>query len=491
MASLLLATLLSTPATAAIPDFYWENQIKLSRGAGAYPQAVSTSGRVVVLWQESVATDGGGTSWLSLTSYIPGGPAERRDRFAGPFTYSGDAPVLFSAAADGNGTMMVAATSGERSISLYTSKDGGLSFSEPTVIQTDEPGVAPRIFSKTGGGWYLFITRSQTFTRRQTGAETPTTYESLSIFYSKSENGTAWTPFGPFVGGEVGLDPNFLPTAASLDGTDVVAFQTLSGGDRPSYQLYSMLSKDGGTTWSEPVRVTDFMDPVYREKQAAADFDNQRPHLARVGTSLWLTWERRLLSGVTQVYVARLNQDGTANPGSVERVTLGQGNCSEPRLFTLINGGGEEPSVSWFDNRRGNNRVYIAFRSGSLWTERDITGTSKGESTFGRAVHTSRGLYAFWQSGQGTSSTVTGLVPDTSVQPPQVSAVDFVAGAPSIRSRASVRWNAPDDSSGILGFSYLWSRDPEAAPPLSMMALETSVLPTAASARQPGRFWKR
>ncbi len=475
IASLVLATLLSTPATAAIPDFYWENQVRLSKGTGAYPQAVSTSGRVVALWQESVSSDDGGTSWLSLTSYIPGGPAERRDRFAGPFTYSGDAPVLFSAAADGNGTMMVAVSSGERSISLYSSKDGGLSFSEPIVIQTDEPGVAPRIFSKTGGGWYLFITRSQTFTRRQTGAETPTTYESLSIFYSRSENGTAWTPFGPFVGGEVGLDPNFLPAAASLDGTDVVVFQTLSGGDRPSYQLYSMLSKDGGTTWSEPVRVTDFLDPVYREKQAAADFDNQRPHLARIGSSLWLTWERRLLSGVTQVYIAKLNQGGAADPGSVERITLGQGNCSEPRLFTLINGGSEEPSVSWFDNRRGNSRVYVAFRSGSLWTERELTGASKGDSTFGRAVHTNRGLYAFWQSGQGAGSTVTGLVPDTSVQPPQASAVDFVAGAPSIRSRANVRWNVPDDSSGILGFSYLWSRDPEAVPPLSMMALETQL----------------
>jgi len=228
------ATLLSTTATAAAPDFYWENPTRLSRGVAAYPQALSTAGKVVVIWQENVAADDGGSSWLSLTSYIPGGPAERRDRFAGPFTYSGAAPVLFSAAADGNGTMMLAVSSGERSISLYGSKDGGLSFAQPTIIETDEPGVAPRIFSRTGGGWYLFITRSQTFTRRQAGAETATTYESLSIFYARSEDGTVWTSFEPFVGGEVGLDPNFLPTAESVAGTDVVVFQTLSGGDRPS-----------------------------------------------------------------------------------------------------------------------------------------------------------------------------------------------------------------------------------------------------------------
>jgi len=478
-----LAMLLSPRATAAPPDFYWESPTRLSRGIGAYPQAIKTSGRVVVIWQENIASGTSGTAWLSLASYGPEG-VERRDRFAGPFRYEaiGDpakgeqslsAPVLFSASDDGNGKMLVSVSTGERAVAIHESNDGGLSFLPLTTINLDAPVVSPRVFSKASGGWYLFVTRSQAFTRTQAAGGTPVTYESLSIFYSRSENGKTWTPFVPFVGGDIGLDPNFLPSAASTGQSDVVVFQTLSGGDRPSFQLYSMSSKDGGATWSAPRRVTDFPDPVYRDRLNPNDFDNQRPHVARIGSSLWLTWERRLLAGPAQIYAARLDEDGIVAPGSPERVTLGQGNCSEPRLYTIGEGADAEPAVAWFDDRRGSNRVFTAFRSGSLWTERDISGRARGDGAFGRAVYTQRGLYAFWQTGAGASSSVIGLVPDTTARAPAASALDFTPGSPSRRSRASVKWSVPDDSSGILGFSYLWSRNPSAEPPETVMALET------------------
>jgi hypothetical protein len=466
LAALCSALLVSVPVTAAPPDFYWESPTRLSTGVGAYPQAISTAGRVVVMWQENVPSVDGGSAWLSLASYGTDG-VQRRDRFAGPLPYNGDAPVLFSAAADGNGTMVVAATSGERSVSLYESRNGGLDFAPPTVIQMTEPGVAPRIFTKTGGGWYLFVTRQQTFSRPQADGGRAE-YQSLSIFYARSENGTAWTTFAPFVGGEVGLDPNFLPSAASINGTDVVVFQSLTGGARPSYQLFSVWTTDGGATWSAPHRITDFLDPVRRDRTSAGDFDNQRPHLAQVGGSLWMAWERRVLSGPAQIYAARLDASGAVVPDSVERVTLGQGSCSEPRLLDA-NG---EPAVAWFDDRKGGSRVYIAFRSGTLWNEQDLSGKSRGDATFGRAIYTARGLYAFWQTGRGTTSSVLAMIPDTSVQSPVPVAIDFEAGAPTRRSRASIRWKSPDDSSGILGFSYLWSRDAAAEPPHRVGALE-------------------
>ncbi|MBU1081058.1 MAG: SpoIIE family protein phosphatase [Spirochaetes bacterium] len=482
VAAVVAASALSTTARAAPPDFYWEAPVKLSRGVGAYPQALRTSGRVVAIWQENVVAAGRGTAWLSLASYGEEGVA-RRDRFAGPFSYEpiGDrakgeqslsAPTLFSAADDGNGTMLVAASSGERTVAVYKSLDAGRTFSPLTSLEFAAPVVAPRVFSKASGGWHLFVTRSQVFTKAQAGGAA-TTYESLSIFYSCSDDGKTWTELAPFVGGEIGLDPNFLPSAASLPGSDVVVFQTLSAGDRPSYQLYSMATRDGGATWSAPRRVTDFIDPVQRDATDPNAFDNQRCHLARVGDELWLTWERRLLSGTTQVYAARLDADGALVPGSPERVTLGQGNCSEPRLYAIGDGRSLEPAVAWFDDRRGASRVFTAFRSGQLWTERDLSGRSRGDGAFGRAVYTPRGLYAFWQTGSGAASSVIGLVPDTSVREPALSAVDFVPGAPTRRGRAGFRWTVPEDSSGILGFSYLWSRDPAAEPPESVMALET------------------
>jgi len=483
VAALALALVLSPRVTAAPADFYWETPARLSRGVGAYPQAIKSAGRVVAIWQENVPAGNTGTAWLSLASYGPEG-AVRLDRFAGPFRYEaiGDsakgeqnlsAPVLFSADDDSNGKMLVSASSGERSVSVYESDDGGLSFKPLTTITFEVPVVAPRVYSKASGGWYLFVTRSQVFTRAQPGAATPVTYESLSVFYTHSEDGKTWAPLAPFVSGEIGLDPNFLPSAASTDGTDVVVFQTLSGGERPSFQLYSMASRDGGTTWTAPRRFTDFPDPVHRDRPNPNDFDNQRPNIARIGDTLWVTWERRLLSGTTQIYAARIDENGAVVAGSPERITLGQGNCSEPRLYSIDDGRTTEPAVAWFDDRRGNNRVFTAYRSGSLWTERDISGRAGGAGTFGRAIYTQRGLYAFWQSGGGTASSVIGLVPDTTARAPVPAAVDFTAGAASRRNRASVRWNVPEDSSGILGFSYLWSRDPLAEPMESVMALET------------------
>lgn len=482
-AALALALVLSPRVVAAPADFYWEAPSRLSRGTGAYPQAIKSAGRVVVIWQENIPAGNTGTAWLSLASFGPEGTV-RRDRFAGPFRYEaiGDnakgeqnlsAPVLFSADDDGNGKMIVAVSSGERSVAIYQSFDGGLSIKPLNTIPFETPVVAPRIYSKSSGGWYLFVTRSQTFTRAQPGTAAPVTYDSLSIFYTHSEDGISWTPLAPFVSGEIGLDPNFLPSAASANGSDVVMFQTLSGGERPSFQLYSMSSKDGGATWSEPRRFTDFPDPVHRDRLNPNEFDNQRPNIARIGSTLWVTWERRLLSGTTQIYAARMDEDGTLVVGSPERITLGQGNCSEPRLYIIDDGKTVEPGVTWFDDRRGSNRVFTAYRSGSLWTERDISGRTGGISTFGRAMYTQRGLYAFWQSGGGSASSVIGLVPDTTARAPVATAVDFTAGSASRRSRASVRWNVPEDSSGILGFSYLWSRDPASEPLESVMALET------------------
>ncbi|MDX9898802.1 MAG: SpoIIE family protein phosphatase [Spirochaetia bacterium] len=477
--------LLSPSVGATLPDFYWETPARLSRGIGAYPQAIMTAGRVVVVWQENVPSDGGGNAWLSLASYGPEG-VQRRERLAGPFWYQaiGDkakgeqnlsAPSLFSVDDDGNGTMLIAASSGVKEVSIYESKDGGLTITALSTIKFEDSVVAPRVFSKASGGWYLFMTKSQSFTRPQAGTDSTASYESLSIFYTRSEDGRNWAPLLPFVGGQLGLDPNFLPSAASLGGSDVIVFQTLSGGARPSYQLYTTTSQDGGVSWSEPIRVTDFIDPVHRDRENLLDFDNQRPHLRRIGDTLWVAWERRLLSGSAQIYAARLDANGRVRPDSVERVTLGQGNCSEPKLYDVQDSSqNPEPAVAWFDDRRGNSRVFTAFRSGNLWTERDLSGRSRGDGAFGRAIHTEQGLYAFWQTGSGSGSSVLAMIPDTSVTPPSVRGLDFSPDQPSKRNRANVRWSLPDDSSGILGFSYLWSRDPKAEPIKSVMALETT-----------------
>jgi serine phosphatase RsbU (regulator of sigma subunit) len=449
----LVVMLVTSPKVPAIPDFYWESPARLSTGVGAYPQAVSAGGRVVAIWQDIVGSSDGGNAWLSLATYL-GDELVKRNRVIGPIAYRGDPPVLYSVAASQDGRMAIAVSSDTLTISIYQSSDGGLSFEAPVLIQMIEPGVAPRIFPRSGGGWHLFVTQ---------GAS-----DMLSIYHSLSTDGQTWTAFRPFVPTDSGLSLNFLPSAVSINGADMVVFQSLSGGDRPTFQLFSVSTRDGGNTWTAPRRLTDFLDPVLRDRRSADEFDNQRPFLASIGGRIWITWERRPVNGLSQAYVAELDSNGTAVPTSVERVSLGQGTCFEPRM---INADGE-PALIWYDNRRGGEQVYIAFRDGLLWREMDLSGRTRGDGTFGRAIYVNSGLYAFWQIGKGTAGVVYGLIPDTSVTTPTLVAVDFDPGAAARRDRATLRWNVPPDSSGILGFSYLWSRDPAAEPPDQVMILE-------------------
>lgn len=480
--SLLFTTSRFSRLAAAVPDLYWESPIRLSRGIGAYPQAIKTKNRISAIWQELSPDNGGGAVYLSMASFGPEGMT-RKDRFAGPFRYEavGDkakgegslnAPVLFSAAYNEN-KAIIAISSGEENINLYESSDGGASFSASKILKTDGPTVAPRVFAKGGGGWYLFVTRSQVFSRSPAGGGAAVSYESLSLFYTSSDNGVDWEPFKPFVSGEVGLDPNFLPSATFLGNRDYVVFQSLTGGERPSYQIFSMYSDDKGKSWSNPRLISDFSDPI-NKTSPYNNFDNQRPHLKVIGTKLMLAWERSLRTGKTQIYSAELDKNAGPIEASIERVSIGQGNSFEPRIFSIDNSADAEAGIVWFDDRRGSNRIFVAFKSGALWSEKEISGSGKIEASFGRAMYMDKGLYAFWQSGSGSSSSVNALIPDSSVSPPKLSAVDFKPGEASRRNKIQVSWQVPEDSSGIMGFSWLWSQDPNAVPAESIIALETT-----------------
>jgi hypothetical protein len=176
-----------------------------------------------------------------------------------------------------------------------------------------------------------------------------------------------------------------------------------------------------------------------------------------------------------------MNSDGRVVAGSVERVSLGQGACSEPRLFDVDG----IPGLTWFDDRSGTTRVYLSIKDGFLWRERDLSVRTRGEAAFGRAVYRDGSVWAFWQLGREASTQVIGMAPDISVRRPVLSAADFREGVAAARDRASFSWTVPQDSSGISGFSYLWSRSPDAEPPLSVMVLE-NVTRSAQNADEDG-----
>lgn len=469
-----LAILLAAgaPGRAQAQDYYWENPRVLSDPSARYPVALEVPGGIAVVWQESRSTgSGSGEAFLSLALLRDGQQEVLRKRFAGPYPFRGDEPVLLSAASSPAGELAVAVLSSDREATVLVSRDGGLTFPISAVVVSDLTITAPRIFPRAAGGWYLFTAR---------GRE-----DSLTIYYARTEDGRTWTNFAPFVNGGDTLPLSFLPSAASARGSDVVVFQALSGGERPTFQLYSKFSDDGGLTWSRAVQVTSFEEPTSVARRNPEAFENQRAHIAFIGGKLSVVWERRQGGAGAQVYYAELDNQGTYLPGTAERVTLGAGAAGEPRLIDAEGRAG----IVWFDNRRGRNRVYLAFRDGLLWRERDISGSNQGEATFGRSVYRNGRIWGFWQAQPSSGSPrIIALEPDTTIATPTAAAADFTAGRRARKDSAAVRWTAPEDSSGIAGYSYTWGRDADAVPPPTLSALET-VNRASFSADQDGSWW--
>ncbi|MBN1241575.1 MAG: SpoIIE family protein phosphatase [Spirochaetales bacterium] len=473
---------LAGSGSAAVPDQYWELARVLVQRQASFPTVLESGDEALILWQESRATESGGEAWISLERHARGGAVTASlARFAGPFRWNGTEPVLYSAAASGT-TVVVAGTALENEVTVWRSSDSGTSFDAPSSVRSAWPVVAPRLFARADGGWLLFATAGGSSAEANGDVALPGTTaeagvpegdardivsQSLRLVMARSDDGVTWTEFTPFVDQTDGLLLSFLPSAASVPGSglDVVAFQSLVAGDRPTFQIFTKTSADGGLSWSRAVRITDFEEPVPQARRDPASFDNQRAHLAAIGGRLSLVWERRPLSGQTQAYYAELDGSGEYLGGSAERVTLGQGSVGEPRLVEL----GGEAAVIWYDDRRGDNRVHLASRSGLDWRDRDISGAYPGAIARGAAV--GGRLWATWQT-ESESPRVVVLEPDTRALPPNPSGVDFTSGVPSRRESVSVRWSAPADPSGIEGYAWSWSQDPSALPPETVMAIE-------------------
>ncbi|MDR0553663.1 MAG: SpoIIE family protein phosphatase [Treponema sp.] len=432
----------------ALSDFYWEEPGIFS-SPGGFPVSAYNDRIAVTAWQESDTAGPGGEGGrirVSLAVKTPGESWRVRPAVAGPYTYAGSEPALLSIAVDSRGRILIAAAASTTRTELLISEDRGESFRIVTLLGGSESQVAPRIFTRSDGGFLLFIARGQD--------------QSLSIFYARSDDGFSWTSFEPFVTRNT-LSLNFLPTHAARGPFDYVVFQSFTGDadSAPSFQLFSQFSADRGQTWSAPRLITDFKDPRRNTAAAPGRFDNQRPHLSVQDGRLFLVWERRYSTGSPQIYGAFLGEDGAVS-GPVEQINSDDAYCNNPIAFLYRN----ETTVAWFDNRRGANRVYLAQRDSSGWRNSDLSGSGV-EAVFARPVISGGDLLLFWQGGVARSGRrLYILEPDTTAAAPGIMALNFTPGGRNRGDRARITWNIPYDSSGIQGFSYRWSRDPLAEP---------------------------
>ena len=432
-------------------DYYWENPASISSGDARFPRSVSNGKASCVLWQEIDTKNH--TIYLSSIYYDDIDNPTTLSRFAGPVKYSGEVPDIYSAVMKADGSVYVAFLTGVNEITVYSSMNKGISYSTVKLSDTSKPLVAPRLYEMNDGSLMLFATLAEN--------------ESFSIVSSNSSTGLKWSNFSVFE--PSANKPNsFSPALATAGRSTYVVFQAqLMTGSRISYQLYGTVSEDNGRSWSKPVLLTDQNSILISDSRVYTNYQNQQPCLYSFNDRMYLAWERTYyMSENANINIAEINQNGLVS-GSAEALTS-SGNAARVRLFSHNN----MLSAVWFDNRSGSERVYFAQKNGYYWEE-DTLSNNKLKNMFAFPVFSNQGteLSFIWEQSDKKKYSITMLKPDTQVREAKIQPQSFREGKRSVSKDVRIKVTMPDDSSGIAGYSYSWSKDILDSPPDRIMNL--------------------
>lgn len=430
---------------------YFEAPLRLTPEHARFPRLIDGGDRLLVLYQE-VERDGpeGGRIHITSRESTTGRSWSEPRRVIGPIVFTGTTvPLLYSAVVHSSGAVYVAVTASSDETWIFRSEDRGRTFSRIHMVVTEETNVAPMLAESSDGALLLFVNRN--LDGRQ------------QVIFQVSPDGRQWSDSQP-------LDPNpdtglsFLPRHATDGVRDFVVFQALSIRLRSTYQLYSVTSDDGGRTWSASQRLTTFVDVSQTDNPDL--YDNQRPDIAidpREGTPR-IVWERRFQTGSPQIYFMHLSGDGSPTE-EVEEVTGRFDIARAPRIAFDH----ESPVILWFTNPSGNSRIFLG-RPGRFRWEGERLSPAVGEAVFAEALYFNNLLHIVWQVRvDDQNSAVVYLEPDQFTAPPTLAAGNFQEGRRSASTVARVVVRDPPDASGIAGYAYTWSRDPQAEVPRELM----------------------
>lgn len=433
---------------------FFEQPRPLTGTSARFPTFVDFGNELLVVYQESETVaaddeedqDAGGSIRIVVQTTEDGRDWQSTGGVIGPVSFAGETePFVFSSARGPGDTLYVAVTWSADETRIYRSDNRGRSFEQVHTVTTEQTNVAPRMFLADDGSMLLFVNTNISGRQQSVVLHSP--------------DGRQWSePAQIAPDPELGLV--FLPVHARVSGRDVVVFQAINITDRSTYQLYLVFSDDGGRSWSEPRRVTNFVDPGQTDN--ADLYDNQRPDLIPdpEGQGLLMAWERRFQSGSPQVYLLGLTTEGETT-GLVEEVTGRFELARFPRI--AVDDG--EPVLVWFTNPQGNSRIILGRRGGFRWATQELSPVV-GEATFAQPVEFRDRLHIVWQRRSGErGSEIVYAEPDQSVDSPTILAGNFPAGGRSASRQARFVLRDPADASGILGYSWVWSRDEDAAVP--------------------------
>jgi len=454
---LILLLLFSFTALAS-EELYWEDALDLS-GAGAYyPQTItSDQGYLFVMWQEydkgekrkinflgSFSEDG--NIWSSPVILLPTMNYQGEDRVS-----------LFSLSQDSQGNLIVALNDDEREIGIYKLNSSRSVLDHIASVHTDYTVVVPRLFRDKNDELLLFLTQR---------IVQPNGTKALSIFSAASADGFSWTNPEHFIK-DLELKQNFLPYYTYDEKGEYVAFQSLYTGNRNSYQIFFKSKLNSDSSWSREKQITDFKE--YRQGQDFDffQFDNQRPHIFADNGTVHLVWERRLGREAPQIYYLTLNGAGEKIE-DFEQISRGTYFTASPRIVKDK----DSLHILYFDNRNGN-QIILAERRGIFWKEKNIS-LVRGDSTYARWLSFNSDLYILWENRRNDIRRSYLLRPDKSAPPALIRTVNFNNGGRQADSRSVISWKRPKDSSGIMGFSYVWDSIPDTEPPEDMDYVDLS-----------------
>ncbi|MBQ5780441.1 MAG: hypothetical protein IIW10_00645, partial [Spirochaetaceae bacterium] len=427
---------------------FWNYPTQVTPLPSAFPGTASNGELGVVIWQEIEKNkDDSGRIWISMQVYSRGEYTQKIRAF-GPFDFVGEVPSISSVAVNKKGVICVSVLKDQDTIGVYTSSDSGDTWQEILISPNNLRAVGPRIRVNAQDEFCLFAST--------------TTEDDFQLVWSRSEDGLLWTAPTKFTGTGNLRNP-FIPYFTSNGTSDFVVFQSsMQTGNRFVYQLYFSASDDNGETWSEPVLLTKFQLPA---EYAYNSYHNQNPNLIYHEGKLKLVWERTYMnSQSSQIYYTELDETGKILTEPVH-ISSGYSTCSWPEIFEYKG----TVYVTWFDTLRDKSTTYIASYGEYGWEEKKLA-TTDDSTAFAVPLLCKDNFYMFWL--QKNSQGVDRLMRqhrDDFAEPATFTALSYKEGVSSSAEKVRIRVNIPRDSSGIAGFSYIWTRDKTEVPPTELM----------------------
>lgn len=435
-------------------EFYWEAPKAITDTDSRFLSAVSGDTVSAFFWEEiGFDTDNNRVIWISSYATRDGKEWVRSERFAGPFAFSGEIPNIYTAAVNSAGTLAVAVQAEQDTVRVYASHDGGRSYRSTELPGTAASVVAPRIFSCSGGDFMLFCSSGDQY--------------SFRLNCTRSADGLRWQQPVQFEPAR-GMHNPFLPYIVSWDSYDMCIFQAAyNNGSYYSYQLYAAVSRDNGASWTQPELLTD-TDP-----ETFTLYENQRPQAVYCNGNIHLVWERSpYTSTAASVWYAVLDTAGRIDAASVQQLSKAAA-AYAPSVF-VHNGA---LYALWTDNSLGYDSVMLADTDAYFWTAQSVS-PSERQAAFACRLRTGNTLVLAWQQEVRADgeSRIMQLFTDSSVSAPEIIPQGFYPGQRMAQDTVSAQVRLPADSSGIAGYSWIWTDDPEQEPPKQIQRLPDNVL---------------